>query len=71
MYFTDGKRQAFEKLMISKPGFDHYDTGIDGEYPECKSCEFHRPHWDGRSCVYEQCPYLSGRTTKEVMPPEK
>ena len=48
MYFTDDKRQAFEKLMISKPGFDHYDTGIDGEYPECKSCEFHRPLWDGR-----------------------
>ena len=71
MYFTDGKRQAFEKLMISKPGFDHYDTGIDGQDPECKSCEFHRPHWDGRSCVYEQCPYLSGRTAKEVMPPER
>ena len=34
MYFTDGKRQAFEKLMTGKPGFDHYDTGVDGDYPE-------------------------------------
>ena len=27
MYFTSGSDRAFEQLMQSKPGFDHYDSG--------------------------------------------
>lgn len=32
MGFTSGKSRAFETLMQSKPGFDHYDSGDDGMY---------------------------------------
>ena len=40
MHFTSGASRAFEKLMKSKPGFDHYDSGSDGEYEECRSCHY-------------------------------
>ena len=63
MGFTSGKSRAFETLMQSKPGFDHYDSGDDGLYPECRGCHFHRPSWEDRFCYYEECPYTPGRFT--------
>ena len=63
MGFTFGKSRAFESLMQSKPGFDHYDSGADGLYPECRGCHFHRPSWEDRFCYYEECPYTPGRFT--------
>ena len=36
MYFTNGDHRAFESLMRDKPG-DHYDSGADGPFPECRS----------------------------------
>ena len=35
MYFTNGDHRAFESLMQGKPGDDHFDSGVDGLYPEC------------------------------------
>ena len=61
--FGDSEIRAFEKLMQSKPGFDHYDSGDDGLYPECRGCHFHRPSWEDRFCYYEECPYTPGRFT--------
>ena len=37
MYFTNGDYRAFESLMRSRPG-NHYDSSVDGSYPECWSC---------------------------------
>ena len=63
MHFTSGASRAFEKLMKSKPGFDHYDSGSDGEYEECRSCHYHRPGWSDRFCEHRECPYEPGRST--------
>lgn len=49
MYFTNGDHQAFESLMRDKPG-DHYDSGADGPFPECRSCRCHRPNLLLRIC---------------------
>ena len=43
MYFTNGDHWAFECLMRDKLGNDHYDSGADGPFPECRSCRCHRP----------------------------
>lgn len=56
-YMTVGTLQAFEALMVEKPGFNHYDSGCEGITPECRSCLFHRPHWKYQSCVFAECPY--------------
>lgn len=63
MGFTSGSSRAFEMLMQQKPGFDHYDSGEDGLYPECRGCPYHRPCWKDRFCCYEECPYTPGRFT--------
>ena len=63
MHFTSGASRAFEKLMKSKPGFDHYDSGSDGEYEECRTCHYHRPEWSDRFCEHRECPYEPGRST--------
>ena len=53
-YMTVGTLQAFEALMVEKPGFNHYDSGCEGITPECRSCLFHRPHWKYQSCVFAE-----------------
>ena len=62
MYFTNGDHRAFESLMRDKPG-DHYDSGADGPFPECRSCRCHRPYRKDRYCKYAECPYTPGRVT--------
>ena len=54
---TVGDLQALELLMQTIPGFEHYDSGVDGILPECRSCRFHRPFWKYQSCVFAECPY--------------
>lgn len=61
MQFTDGDHRAFESLMREKPGNDHYDSGVDGPYPECRSCHYHQPYSSNRFCRYAQCPYSPAR----------
>ena len=63
MYFTNGDHRAFERLMQERPGSDHYDSGADGLYPECRSCRFHRPYRKDRQCKYAECPYTPDRMT--------
>ncbi len=63
MYFTHGDHRAFESLMRGTPGGDHYDSGKDGPYPECRSCRWHRPYRKDRFCKYAECPYTPGRMT--------
>ena len=63
MYFTNGDHRAFESLMRGTPGNDHYDSGADGPFPECRSCRCHRPQWKDRYCKYAECPYTPGRMT--------
>ena len=55
---TAGDLQALELLMQTTPGFEHYDSGVDGILPECRSCRFHRPFWKYQSCVFAECPYF-------------
>ena len=54
---TAGDLQALELLMQTTPGFEHFDSGVDGILPECRSCRFHRPFWKYQSCVFVECPY--------------
>ena len=63
MYFTHGDHRAFESLMRGTPGGDHYDSGKDGPYPECRSCRWHRPYRKDRFCEYAERPYTPGRMT--------
>ena len=63
MYYTHGDHRAFESLMQGTPGGDHYDSGKDGPYPECRSCRWHRPYRKDRFCEYAECPYTPGRMT--------
>lgn len=37
MQFTNGGHRAFESLVQGKPSSDHYDSGMDGLYPECRT----------------------------------
>ena len=62
MYFTSGSDRAFEQLMQTRPGADHFDSGEAGAPEDCGTCRFYRPHWKYQFCVYEECPYrqLSG-----------
>lgn len=62
--FTAGELRSFEAMMRDVPGYDRYDSGCDGIFPECRSCRFHRPFWKHQSCVFEKCPYcISGGST--------
>ena len=63
MYFTSGSSRAFEKLMQSKPGFDHFSSGVPDIYEECSDCRHHRPHWTERFCTYTACPFDESRST--------
>ena len=63
MYFTSGSDRAFEQLMQTRPGADHFDSGEAGAPEDCGTCRFYRPHWKYQFCVYEECPYQSGKLT--------
>ena len=45
MYFTSGSDRAFEQLMQTRPGADHFDSGEAGAPEDCGTCRFYRPHW--------------------------
>ena len=55
MYFTSGSDRAFEQLMQTRPGADHFDNGEAGAPEDCGTCRFYRPHWKYQFCVYEEC----------------
>ena len=63
MYFTSGSDRAFEQLMQTRPGADHFDSGEAGAPEDCGTCRFYRPHWKYQFCVYEECPYQPGKCT--------
>ena len=63
MYFTSGSDRAFEQLMQTRPGADHFDSGEAGAPEDCGTCRFYRPHWKYQFCVYEECPYHPGKLT--------
>ena len=63
MYFTSGSDRAFEQLMQTRPGADHFDNGEAGAPEDCGTCRFYRPHWKYQFCVYEECPYQLGKLT--------
>ena len=63
MYFTSGSDRAFEQLMQTRPGADHFDNGEAGSPEDCGTCRFYRPHWKYQFCVYEECPYQPGKLT--------
>ena len=56
MYFTSGSDRAFEQLMQTRPGADHFNSGEAGAPEDCGTCRFYRPHWKYQFCVYEECP---------------
>ena len=61
MYFTSGSDRAFEQLMQTRPGADHFDSGEAGAPEDCGTCRFYRPHWKYQFCVYEHlCQYAKG-----------
>lgn len=43
IFFSNREHRAFERMMQEKPGHDHYDSGVDGRYPECRRCLYHQP----------------------------
>ena len=63
MYFTSGSDRAFEQLMQTRPGADHFASGEAGAPEDCGTCRFYRPHWKYQFCVYEECPYQPGKLT--------
>ena len=63
MYFTSGSDRAFEQLMQTRPGADHFDSGEAGAPEDCGTCRFYRPHWKYQFCVYAECPYQPGKLT--------
>ena len=63
MYFTSGSDRAFEQLMQTRPGAEHFDNGEAGAPEDCGTCRFYRPHWKYQFCVYEECPYQPGKLT--------
>lgn len=73
MYFTNGDHRAFESLMRDRTGGDHYDNGVDGPFPGCRSCRCRRPYRENRYCKYTECPYTPGRVTviAQGSPPKK
>ena len=68
MYFTNGDHRAFESLMQDRPGSDHYDSGMNGPYPECRGCREHQPYRRDRFCRYAECPFVPGRSTARAGP---
>ena len=63
MYFTSGSDRAFEQIMQTRPGADHFDNGEAGAPEDCGTCRFYRPQWKYQFCVYAECPYQPGKLT--------
>ena len=74
IFFSNREHRAFERMMQEKPGHDHYDSGVDGKYPECDSgvdgkypecrrCLYHQPYRRDRFCRYTLCPFAPERST--------
>ena len=63
MYFTSGSDRAFEQLMQTRPGADHFDSGEAGAPEDCGDCRFYRPGWKYQFCVSAECPYQPGKLT--------
>lgn len=66
MNFTSGHLLAFETLMKTIPGFEHFDSKRDGILEECRECIYHRPGWRDRTCEFPECPYQPGVSTLRV-----
>ena len=63
IHISSGSDRAFEQLMQTRPGADHFDSGEAGAPEDCGTCRFYRPHWKYQFCVYEECPYQPGKLT--------
>lgn len=63
IFFSNREHRAFERMMQEKPGHDHYDSGVDGKYPECRRCLYHQPYRRDRFCRYSLCPFAPERST--------
>ena len=63
MYFTSSSDRAFEQLMQTRPGADHFDNGETVTPEDCGTCRFYRPHWKYQFCIYAECPYQPGKLT--------
>lgn len=63
IFFSNREHRAFERMMQEKPGHDHYDSGVDGKYPECRRCLYHQPYRRDRFCRYTLCPFAPERST--------
>lgn len=62
MYFTYGPDRAYENMMRTTPGFE-CKNDCCSEREVCYCCDFYRPFWYDRYCVYKVCPFQSGRST--------
>ena len=68
MYFPNSDHRAFESLMQDRLGSGHYDSGVDGLYPECRRCREHQPYRRDRFCRYAECPFAPGCSTARAGP---
>lgn len=59
--------RAFETMMREMPSSKHYDSGMEGVLPECRSCRLHRPFWKYQSCVFKSCPYSPVSATTGIV----
>lgn len=66
VFFSNKEKKAFERMMQERPGTEHFDSGIDGPYPECRQCREHQPYRSDRFCRYAECPFVPGRNTSRV-----
>ena len=49
MYFTSGSDRAFEQLMQTRPGADHFDNGEAGAPEDCGGSKYGGGKADGRN----------------------
>lgn len=68
IYFTSKEHRAFERMMQTQPGFDHYDSGVKEAPTECRDCRSYRPDWSEQYCEYRECPFEPGRSTVRASP---
>lgn len=65
MYFTNGDHRAFESLMQDRSGIDHYGSGVDRPYPECRK---HQTYRRDRFCRYAECHFAPEHSTARAGP---
>ena len=63
MYFTSGSDRAFEQLMQTRPGADHFDNGEAGARRIAALADFTARTGSISFCVYAECPYQPGKLT--------